>query len=138
MVGKSDRLSDLFIDQVLKNTDMGAFATIFVALWTVAPTDAYTSGVPDGTEIDHSTARVAPTFGANADGPSVGRESANTGALNWTTWDGTSPSTLIHTALMSASSLGELHYHGALDASRVINTDENASFAIGDFIINED
>lgn len=138
MVGKSDRLSDLFIDQVLKNTDMGAFATIFVALFTVAPTDAFTSGAPDGTEIDHSALRVAPTFGANADGPSVGRESANTGILAWNAWDGTSPSTIIHTALMSAATAGELHYHGALDASRVINTDENASFAIGAFIINED
>lgn len=138
MVGKTHYLSDKVIDQVLKNTDMGTFPTQFMALFTVTPTDAYTAAVPTGTEIDHAALRTAITFGANSNGPSVGRESANTGAVDWTTWDGTSPSTIAHCAKMEASTGGEMDYFGPVDTSRIVNTGEDLSFAIGDLVINED
>ncbi len=140
MTGKSHFLSNLVLDQVLKNTDMGAFATIHVGLFTVAPTDAYTAAVPTGTEVpSYGTAgRKTITFGANADGPTVGRETKNSVAVSWTAWDGTSPATIVAFAILTALTAGELLYWADLTTNRTINTGEAMSFDIDALVVNED
>lgn len=126
----SNNLEDKILNHFFRNTAQTPPVTVYVALYTVLPTDA-----GGGTEVSTSgTAygRVAVTFGA----PSGGAI-ANSGALTFTQatadWG-----TVVGFGIFDASSAGNLMVYSPLDASKAIQNGDTASFAIGALVINCD
>lgn len=112
MAEMSNYLEDALINATLRNTSYTSPTTCFVALYTSDPTDADT-----GTECSGgSYARQSVTFGAPSNGAST-----NSSAVEFpqatTSWG-----TITHIGLRDAVTSGNLLYHTALDASKVIDT----------------
>lgn len=103
-------------------------AGLYVALFTAAPSD---SG--GGTEVSggsYARVNVAP-LDANWTAPdSTGGLTDNAGAITFTTATG-SWGTITHVGIFDASSGGNLLFHGALAASKVVSSGDTFSFAIG-------
>lgn len=95
----------------------------YVALYTAAPSD---SG--GGTEVSgNGYSRQSVTFAAAS---SPGGTTDNTGAVSFTAAGG-NWGTITHLGIFTASTGGNLLWHGALSASRVVNDGDTLSFAIG-------
>lgn len=114
-------LEDALLNHVFRNTTLTSPTTVYLALFTAAPGEA-----GGGTEVTGgSYARVAITFGA----PSS-NQIANSSAVNFATatanWG-----TITDCAIMDASSGGNMLAFGPLAASKVVNTGDTISFAIG-------
>lgn len=139
MAAMSDYLENKITDHVLRGTAYTSPTTLYVALYTAAPSD---SG--GGTEVTGgSYARVAITAnltnwsGTQGAGTTVassgtGGRSSNNGAVtfpaptaNW--------GTVSHFAILDASSGGNFLFHGTLTASKTVNNGDAApSFAADD------
>lgn len=130
---KSDYLENELLDHVLGNAAYSAPATVYVALYTVAPADA-----GGGTEVSGgSYARVAVTnndtnwpaasSGAKANGAAI---TFPTATANW--------GECVAFAILDAASGGNMLYWGDLTASKTVNSGDTASFAIGDLDVTED
>ena len=130
---KSDYLENKILDHVLGGGDYTRPATVYVALYTVAPTDA-----GGGTEVSGgSYARVAVTNNStNWPAASSGSKSNGTAisfpaaTANW--------GTVVAFGIFDAASGGNLLYWGTLSASKAVNNGETASFAAGQLTISED
>ena len=130
------------VDAVLRGQALGAPATLYIALFTAAPTD--TGG---GTEVTGgSYARVAVTASlANFSGTQAtasttassgtGGQSSNNAAItfpaptaNW--------GSITHVMIMDASSSGNGWLHGALTTPKTVNSGDAApSFAIAELVV---
>ncbi len=133
MAGKTDYLENKILEHVLKNTAYSSPATVYCALFTAAPNDAYTSGVPTGTEVSgNNYSRTAITFGA-ASGGAI----ANSGAVTFPTPSG-SWGACTHFGIFDASSAGNLLYWGALAQTETPISGNTVSFQIGDIDVTED
>lgn len=120
MAQLSDYLENALINEVLRNTGYTPVATVYLALFTTATTDA-----GGGTEVTGgSYARQAITFGAPSNGTST-----NTGAVSFTSMPA---ATVTHAAIMDASTAGNMLFHGALSASKTVGAGDTLTFAIGD------
>lgn len=130
---KSDYLENKLLDHVLGNSAYTAPATVYVALFTVAPTDA-----GGGTEVSGGGyARVAVTNNlTNWPAASGGAKSNGTDITfpeatgNW--------GTVVAFGIFDAASGGNLLYWGDLTQSKTISTGDTAKFAAGDLDITED
>lgn len=133
MAGKSDYLENAVLAKVFNATAFPATATIHVALFTAAPTDA-----GGGTEVaTGSYARVAVTANTtNFPAPSGGAI-ANGTAITFPTASA-SWGVVTHFGLFDASTAGNLLYWGALTASKTVDSGDTVSFAIGDLDVTED
>lgn len=130
---KSDYLELELLDHVLGGADYSRPATVYVALYTVAPTD--TGG---GTEVTGgSYARVAVTnndtnwpaaaAGAKANGTEITFPEA-TG--DW--------GEVVAFAILDAAAAGNFLYWADLTVSKTINSGDTAKFAVGDLDVTED
>ena len=120
MAALSNYLENALINATLRNTAYSSPATVYVGLFTTDPTDAGT-----GTEVTGgSYTRKAITFGAPSNGVSV-----NSAAVEFdqatASWG-----TVTHFGILDASTSGNLLYHGALTASKVIDDGDVFKFAI--------
>lgn len=116
----SDYLENALINEVLRNTNYTPPATVYLALFTTATTDA-----GGGTEVTGgSYARQAITFGAPSNGTST-----NTGAVSFSNMPA---ATVTHAAIMDASTAGNMLFHGALTASKTVGAGDTLTFAAGD------
>jgi hypothetical protein len=119
MAAMSNYLENALINATLRNTTFTSPSTVYVGLFLTDPTDA-----GSGTEVSGgSYARKAMTFGAPSNGASV-----NSAAVEFdqATGDwGTIPFFAIFDALTS----GNMLYHGALTASKTIETGDVFKFA---------
>jgi hypothetical protein len=120
MAALSNYLENALINATLRNTTYTSPATVYVGLFTTDPTDAGT-----GTEVTGgSYTRKAITFGAPSNGVSV-----NSAAVEFdqatASWG-----TVTHFGILDASTSGNLLYHGALTASKVIDDGDVFKFAI--------
>lgn len=129
MAAASDYVEDKTLDFWLKanSTSTTAPATVYVALFTSDPADD-----ASGTEVSTSgTAyvRKAVTFGT-VSGGSVSN-SANV------TFDAATASfgTVSHIGIFDASSSGNLLFHGALDASKSIDTGDTFQITTGNLTV---
>lgn len=101
-----------------------------VGLFTAAPNDA-----GGGTEVSGSGyARQAATFDAAA---SPGGTTQNSGAVTFTA-SGGSWGTITHIGIFSASTGGNLLWHGPLSASKTVGDGDSLTFAIGDIDLSID
>lgn len=119
MAAMSNYLENALINATLRNTSFTSPSTIYVGLYTSDPTDAGT-----GTEVSGgSYARKSITFGAPSNGVSVNNAAVefDQATDDW--------GTIGYFALLDASTSGNMLYHGALTASKTIETGDVFKFA---------
>jgi hypothetical protein len=124
MAAKSQTLANAFLSAVLRNVAYSSPATVYAALFTVAPTA--TTG---GTEVvDANYARLAATFSA----PVAGATS-NSGTLTFFgAGAAAGPYTIVAVAIMDDLTLGgtaHVLYFGNLAVSKVVSTGDTLQFA---------
>lgn len=133
MAGKSDYLENKMLDHRLGRPDYTRPATVYIALFTAAPTDA-----GGGTEVTGgSYARAAVTNNATNFPAASGGAKSNGTAIAFPTATG-NWGTVVAFGIFDASSGGNLMDWGDITPNRAINTGATASFAIGDLDITED
>jgi hypothetical protein len=130
----SSDLEDKVMNHILGGSDYSRLATVYLALFTAAPTE--TGG---GTEVTGSGyTRLAITNNATNFPASSGGQKSNGIAFTFTPASGGSWGTVSHWAIMSASSGGLILFFGALNATKLINDTDTLSFAIGQLNITLD
>ena len=119
MAAMSNYLENALINATLRNTSYTSPSVVYVGLFTSDPTDA-----GSGTEVSGgSYARKAATFGAPSNGAST-----ISSAIEFDQATG-SWGTVTHFGIYDASTSGNLLYHGALTASKAIDTGDVFKFA---------
>ena len=133
MGSKADFLENKLLDHVLSNVAYTAPATVYVALYTVTPTDA-----GGGTEVSGgSYARVAVTNNVTNWPAASGGAKANGTAITFPTASA-SWGTVVAFAILDAATAGNFLYWGALTTSKTIGSGDTAKFAVGDLDVTED
>ena len=121
----SDYGEDIVLDMFLNSVAHAESASVFIALFTAAPSD---SG--GGTEVTGgSYAReevVAPGFTITAPSPT---RAGNTAAIEFVSATA-SWGTVTHVGIFDAVTTGNLLFHGILTSSRVVDDGDTFSFAI--------
>lgn len=130
---KSNYLENAILDHVLGGGDYTRPGTVYVALFTVAPSDA-----GGGTEVTGgSYARAAVTNNATNWPAAAGGSKANGTAITFTTatanWG-----TCVAFGIFDASSGGNLLFWADLTTSKAINNGDTARFDSGQVTIAED
>jgi hypothetical protein len=119
MAAMSNYLENALINATLRNTTYTSPSVVYAGLFTSDPTDA-----GSGTEVSGgSYARKAATFGAPSNGAST-----ISSAIEFDQATG-SWGTVTHFGIYDASTSGNLLYHGALTASKAIDTGDVFKFA---------
>lgn len=139
MAALSDYLENKLVDHILRGQTFTPPATVYVALFTAAPSDA-----GGGTEVSGGAyARVAVTSGLTAwagtqsagsttASSGTGGQTSNNAAVTFPAPSGANWGTVSHWGIFDASSGGNLLFHGALTASKSVNDGDSApSFAAG-------
>ena len=129
---KSDYLENALLNGVLGGPAFSLPATVYIALYTVAPTDAGA-----GTEVTGGAyARAAVTNNAtNWPAASGGAKSNGTAVTfvqataNW--------GTVVAFGIFDAVTGGNLLYWADLTVSKAVNNGDTASFAVGDIDVTE-
>lgn len=117
----SDYLENAVLNHVFRNTSLTSPTTVYLALFTAAPTDA-----GGGTQVSGAGyARQAITFGA----PSGGAI-ANTGAVSFTATGGNF-GTIVAVGIFDALTVGNMLTWDDI-TSAVINDGDTINFPIGD------
>ena len=130
---KSDYLENKILDHVIGGVGFIAPTFLYVALYTVAPTD---SG--GGTEVTGGSYARKLVVNNLAQWPAaVGGAKSNANAITFITatanWG-----TIVAFALFDAGSGGNMLYWGDLVVSKVINSGDTAKFNAGDIDVTED
>jgi hypothetical protein len=132
MAAKSTYLDNKILAAVLTNVAFSSPATVYAALFTVAPTAAYTDTVPTGTEVsDTNYVRVAATFSAPAGG-----STSNSGTIAFfgAGAAGPGPYTIVAVGILDlltpgGGHFGNLLYFGNLTVSKSVSTGDTLQFA---------
>lgn len=130
---KSDYLENELLDHVLGGGDYSRPATVYIALFTAAPTDA-----GGGTEVTGgSYARKAVTNNATNWPAASGGAKSNGTAIEFVTatadWG-----TVVAFAIFDAATDGNMLYWGDLTASKSVDSGDTARFAAGELDVTED
>lgn len=137
MAAISNYLENKIIDWLLRGQAFTPPATVYVALFTSAPSDA-----GGGTEVSgNAYARVAiasslanwagtQSAGSTTASSGTGGTTSNNGAAAFPTPTPAGWGTVTHVGLFDASSGGNLLMWGALSASKVINALDDVNFPI--------
>jgi hypothetical protein len=127
MAGFSDYLEDKVLDHVFGGNAYTAPATLYVALYTVAPTD--TGG---GTEVTGgSYARQTGAFTVSGTNPTT---ASNSAAIEYPTATA-DYGTVVAVGILDASSSGNLLAYANLDTSKSVTTGDVFRFDTGDLDI---
>lgn len=140
MAAKSTYLDNKLLAAVLTNTAFSSPATVYSALFTTAPTAAYTDTVPTGVEVvDGNYVRVAVTFSA----PSAGSTS-NSGTVSFFGAGAAGPGPYVITAvgILDLLTPGGGHfdnmlYFGNLTVSKSVSTGDTLQFAATALAVSE-
>ena len=127
MAGFSDYLEDKVLDHVFGGNAYTAPTTLYVALYTVAPTD--TGG---GTEVSGGAyARQTAAFTVSGTNPTT---ASNSAAVEYPTATA-NYGTVVAVGVFDASSGGNLLAYANLDTSKVVSTGDVFRFNTGDLDI---
>lgn len=119
-------MANTIIDKIFRNQVYSPPATVYLALFTADPSDAYTSGSPDGTEVSGAGyARTAIALDAAAS-----RATSNTDVESFTA-SGGNYGTVVAIGLFEASSGGEMMWWDGLEVDKAINDGDTLTFAAG-------
>lgn len=128
MSGFTDYLEDKVLDHVFGGNAYTAPATLYVALYTVAPTD--TGG---GTEVSGGGyARQTATFNVSGTNPT---EATNAAAIEYPTATA-DYGTVVACAILDASSGGNMLAYATLTSSKVVSTGDVFRFDQNDLDIS--
>lgn len=128
----SDYLENKLIDHVFRNRSYSVPTTIYVALFTAAPSDS--GGGTEVTGGNYARVQVGPSDSAwqSTQGTTTAVASSGTGGntSNGSTITFPVPSaswgTVTHFGIFDASTSGNLLFHGALTASKNVNNGDPA------------
>jgi hypothetical protein len=135
MSAMTDFLENKLIDQIFRGQSAPTTATLYVGLFTGAPSDA-----AGGTEVStNAYARVAVTSslanwaGTQSAGSTVassgtGGQTSNNTAITFPTPTGGGWGTVTHFAIFDAATGGNMLLEGALAISKTINEADTVSF----------
>jgi len=124
MAGFSDYLEDKVLEHVFGGNAYSAPSTLYVALYTVAPTD--TGG---GTEVSGGAyARQSGAFTVSGTNPTT---ASNTGAVEYPTATA-DYGTVVAVGIFDALSSGNLLAYANLTTSKVVSTGDVFRFNTGD------
>jgi cyclopropane fatty-acyl-phospholipid synthase-like methyltransferase len=127
MAGFSDYLEDKVLDHVFGGSAYTAPSTLYVALYTVAPTD--TGG---GTEVSGGAyARQTATFSVSGTDPTT---ASNTAAIEYPTATA-DYGTVVAVGVFDALTSGNLLAYANLTASKVVSSGDIFRFNTGDLDI---
>jgi len=127
MAGFSDYLEDKVLDHVFGGNAYTAPSTLYVALYTVAPTD--TGG---GTEVSGGGyTRKTAAFTVSGTNPT---QASNTAAIEYPTATA-NYGTVVAVGIFDASSSGNLMAYANLTSSKVVSTGDVFRFNAGDLDI---
>ncbi len=133
MTAKSDFLENTIIDMVLRSIAYSEPASVFISLYTTSPAED-----DSGTEVSGGNyarlevgAATGRDFVASSGGATSNNEEwlFNVASGNW--------GDITHVAVHDALTVGNLLYHGALTATKTINTNDQLKFAAGALDISE-
>lgn len=123
MAALSDHAEKLLLDWLMTTGTATRPTAWYVGLFTAAPSD---SG--GGTEVSGSGyAREAVTFAAAS---TPGGTTSNTGDVSFTAAGG-NWGTITHIGIFDASTSGNLLWHGAMTASKIVNDGDTLQFSTG-------
>lgn len=124
MAGFSDYLEDKVLEHVFGGNAYSAPSTLYVALYTVAPTD--TGG---GTEVSGGAyARQSAAFTVSGTNPT---QASNSAAIEYPTATA-NYGTVVAVGIFDASTSGNLLAYANLTASKVVSTGDVFRFNAGD------
>ena len=127
MAAFSDYLENKVLGHVFGGTAYTAPTTLYVALYTVAPSD--TGG---GTEVSGGAyARQTATFTVSGTNPTT---ASNTAAIEYPTATA-DYGTVVAVGILDASSSGNLLAYSTLDSSKVVSSGDVFRFNAGDLDI---
>jgi hypothetical protein len=129
MAAMGDYLEAQVLNHIFRNTAIFTPpANVHVALHTADPTDAGTGAEVSG----NAYARQAvSTTGGWTDPGATGGLTDNVAAITFPVATPSGWGTITHCAIRSASTGGNLFFHGALAASKTINAGDRFEFAAG-------
>ncbi len=137
MSAMTDYLENKLLDFVLRGQTFTPPTNVYLALYTVAPTDAgggteVTGGAYARVAVPCSSTDWAGTQGAASTGASTG-SSGTTSNNNTLTFPTPTASwgTIVAVGLFDATTAGNLLFYGPLAANQVVNTGNTVSFAPG-------
>jgi hypothetical protein len=124
---KSDYLENKLLDHVLTNTAYTSPTTVYVGLYTVAPTDA-----GGGTEVTgNGYARESVSFATASSGATSNDAEVEFGTPS-ATWG-----EVVAFGIFDADTAGNLLYWGELTNAKTINTGDTVKFLTGEIDISE-
>ena len=127
MAGFSDYLEDKVLDHVFGGSAYTAPSTLYVALYTVAPSDR-----GGGTEVSGGAyARQTATFSVSGTNPTT---ASNTAAIEYPTATA-DYGTVVAVGVFDASSSGNLLAYANLSTSKVVSSGDIFRFNTGDLDI---
>lgn len=130
MAGKSDYLEVKVLDYVLRNVAYTAPTTVYVALYTVAPSD---SG--GGTEVSgNAYARQAATFSAAVSGAGT---CSSSGDILFPVATPSNWGTIVAFGIFDAVTTGNLLYWNTM-TNVTINANDQLKVASGNLVVTED
>lgn len=130
----SDYLENKVLDEVFGGTAFAAPATIYVGLFTVAPTDAG-GGTEVGTGTWTNYARVAVTNNTTNFPNASGGAKSNGTAISYGAATTSGPVTVVAMGLFDALTSGNLLAWADLTTNKTVNNGDTPSFAIGELDI---
>ena len=133
-MSKSDYLENAILDHMLGGPDYTRPATVYLALYTAAPTDAGGGTEASGTGY----ARLAVTNNATNFPAASGGAKANGADFDFATPGAGGWGTVVAVGVFDASSGGNLLRHAALAVNKTINEGDPVSFPIGSLTFSED
>lgn len=121
MSAATDYLEDNLLNHILRNVTYTSPATVYVALFTTATTEA-----GGGTEVTGGGyARQAATFAAPSGG-STSNSAAITFGPATAAWG-----TVSHAAIFDAAVAGNMLIHGPLTTPKTVGVGDTTTFAVG-------
>lgn len=130
---KSDDLENLMLDTVLGGPDYVRPGTVYIELYTVAPTDAGGGTAVTGGSYVRKAVTNNDTTWPNAAGSLKQNGTAITFIQATANWG-----TVVAFAIFDAVSAGDFSYWGDLTVSKSVDSGDTAEFAIGGISITED
>lgn len=133
MGSKSDYLENAVLDHIFGGGDFSRPASLFVALFTTAPTDG-----GGGVEVSGGSYARAEAVNNPTNWPSAAAGMKNNGTQIVFPTATADWGTIAAFAIMDASSGGNLLYWGAVAPPKVVASGDTASFPAGDIEVTED
>lgn len=134
-MSKSAYLEDAILDHMLGGPDFARPATVYVGLYTAAPSEPDGTG---GTEVaGNGYARVSVTNDATNFPAAASGAKSNGNVITFPQATGGDWGTVVAFGIFDAPTAGNLLFFGTLGTSKSIQDGDTGRFPVGDLTLNE-